>query len=196
MTSQDLFAALQQVTRPTGGGAVGYATAGADAARAATARRASIAAMLGQAGVRGPMASPSSGISAGGGGGGYRPGANPHGVGLTTITAPNGQRVTVAANYAGKFAGLLRDLWNAGYHYKSVGGYNYRYIAGTHTLSKHATGEAIDIDPGANPVTYGGRMTTYFNPNVVIPILRRYGLDWGGLWTGSKKDPMHYSTGG
>jgi len=192
MSSLDLYNALSQVTRPTGGGAVGYATAAADAARAGTARRASVAALLGSRGGGG-------GAAGGGGpaptGGGYSPQGNPRGVGLSTIVAPNGERVTVASNYAGKFSGLLRDLWNAGYHFKSVGGYNYRNIAGTNTLSKHATGEAIDIDPGANPVSYGAHATTYFNPNVVLPILKRYGLDWGYLWSG-KRDPMHFSTGG
>lgn len=132
------------------------------------------------------------------GGGGYSAPANAPGKGLTSILAPNGQRVTVAANYARQFSGLLSDLWNAGYHYKSVSGYNYRNIAGTHTLSKHATGEAIDIDPGANKGTRlggGGNPTGYFNPTLVKSIIRKYGLDWGGLWSGSE-DPMHFSTGG
>lgn len=154
------------------------------ASRARSANMARISSLLGSLGSSGGAGSA----------GGYAPPGNAPGQGLTTIVAPNGQRVTVAANYAGKFSGLLRDLWNAGYHFKDVQGYNYRNIAGTNTLSKHATGEAIDVDPGANPVTYG-RTQTYFNPSVVLPILRRYGLDWGALWSG-KKDPMHFSTGG
>lgn len=129
----------------------------------------------------------------------YHPaGGNPAGQGLTTIIAPNGQRVTVAANYAGKFSGLLRDLWNAGYRFKDVQGYSYRNIAGTNRLSKHATGEAIDIDPQPNRGTRlggGGNPTGYFDPGVVTAIIRRYGLDWGGLWKG-EYDPMHFSTGG
>jgi hypothetical protein len=194
MASLDMYNLLQSVAAPQGGGvAAQLQTMNTNAAQARTRRSAMLEQALSSLKSQG-MANPGTGISGGGGGGGYAPSRNPRGVGLTTITAPDGERVTVAANYASKFSGLLRDLWNAGYHYKSVGGYNYRNIAGTNTLSKHATGEAIDIDPGANPVTYG-TAKTYFNPNTVIPILRKYGLDWGYLWTG-KKDPMHFSTGG
>lgn len=185
MSSVDLLNALRSAIAPTGGGAVGFATQlAANDAAGASRRAQALASYLAQRGG-----------SLGSGGGYAGPSGNPRGVGLTTILAPNGERVTVAANYANKFSGLLKDLWNSGYHFKDVQGYNYRNIAGTNTLSKHATGEAIDIDPGANPVTYNGRSQTYFNPNVVIPILKRYGLDWGALWNG-KKDPMHFSTGG
>jgi len=145
-------------------------------------------------------------------GGGIRGGASPTGLGiggigsavhnapgrgLVTITAPNGQRVTVAANYASKFQGLMGDLWKAGYHFKSVGGYNYRNIAGTNQLSKHATGEAIDIDPQpnrGNRLGGGGSRYGYFNPSVINALMRKWGLDWGGNW--SNPDPMHFSTGG
>jgi len=141
---------------------------------------------------------------AGGGGGGHdhdhggTPTSNGPGKGMTWITLPNGGRVQVAANYAGKFGGLLNDLWNAGYKFKSVGGYNYRNIAGTNRLSKHATGEAIDIDPHPNRGTRlggGGNPYGYFDPAVAIKLARKWGLDWGGTWKGSE-DPMHFSTGG
>jgi hypothetical protein len=122
----------------------------------------------------------------------------PAGRNLVQIAGPNGTRVTVNSRYARQFSGLMNDLWNSGYRFKSVQGYNYRNIAGTNRLSKHATGEAIDIDPGANRGTRlggGGARYGYFNPNIVIPIIRKWGLDWGGLWKGSE-DPMHFSTGG
>ena len=127
----------------------------------------------------------------------FRPTGNPAGKGLVTIRTPNGERVTVAANYAGRFSGLLNDLWKAGYHYRSVGGYSYRNIAGTNTLSKHATGEAIDIDPQpnrGNRLGGGGSRYGYFDPRVVNGLIKKWGLDWGGNW--SNPDPMHFSTGG
>jgi hypothetical protein len=151
--------------------------------------RALIFSLMGNRGLAGGM-----GV---GGGGGFSPSGNPRGRGLTTITAPNGQRVTVAANYASRFTGLLNDLWKAGYHMKSVGGYNYRNIAGTNTLSKHATGEAIDIDPQpnrGNRLGGGGSRYGYFDPRVINGLIRKWGLDWGGNW--SNPDPMHFSTGG
>lgn len=134
---------------------------------------------------------------AGGGGGGGGSPSLPAGKGLVTITAPNGQRVTVSATYASKFQGLLGDLWKAGYKFKNVGGYSYRKIAGTNTLSKHATGEAIDIDPHPNRgdrLGGGGPKYGYFDPKIVNAIARRWGLDWGANWRSA--DPMHFSTGG
>lgn len=125
-------------------------------------------------------------------------GSNPPGQGLTTIVAPNGQRVTVAANYAARFSGFLRDLWNSGVHFSDVEGYSNRNIAGTNTKSKHATGEAIDIDPTINRGTRlggGGARYGEFSPAKLLPLLRKWRLDWGGLWTG-EEDPMHFSSGG
>jgi hypothetical protein len=164
-------------------------------AMASRAQRAQMMQLLQSSGFRpgGGGGSPSSG-----GGGGGAPRANlPRGRGLTTITAPNGQRVTVSATYANRFSGLLNDLWKAGYKFKSVGGYSYRNIAGTNTLSKHAHGEAIDIDPQPNRgdrLGGGGAKYGYFNPSVVNAIVRRWGLDWGANWRSA--DPMHFSTGG
>lgn len=189
MAANDLYAALTGVSQPR----QGVTDVMANILSSGEAARSRRSAMLSQA-LAGMRSAGTGGGGSSGGGGGYSPSGNPRGAGLTTILAPNGQHVTVAGNYASKFQGLLQDLWNAGYHFKSVGGYNYRNIAGTNTLSKHATGEAIDIDPGANPVSYGG-MKTYFDINRIMPIIRKYGLDWGGLWSG-KKDPMHFSTGG
>jgi D-alanyl-D-alanine carboxypeptidase-like protein len=189
MSASDLYSALAAVTAPRNGGVVGALTDMTNAGADARSRRAALMSQA-LAGLRAP-----SGGGAPMPGGGYAPPSNPRGQGLATIVAPNGERVTVSATYAPKFAGLLRDLWNAGYHFSDVSGYNYRNIAGTNTLSKHAFGEAIDIDPGKNPVTYNGRSVTEFNPNIVLPIIRKYGLDWGALWSG-KKDPMHFSTGG
>lgn len=192
MAANDLYAALTSVTQQGGPGATGFMSNLLSQGEASRSRRSAMMAQtLAAMSARG--ASPTGG-GGGGTGGGYSPQGNPHGQGLTTIVAPNGQRVTVAGNYASKFSGLLNDLWNAGYHFKSVGGYNYRNIAGTNTLSKHATGEAIDIDPERNPVSYNG-VKTYFDPRVVNNIIRKYGLDWGGNWHG-KTDSMHFSTGG
>lgn len=164
-------------------------------AAASRAARAPLIAELMASGARG--GGPVSLLGGSGGADSYRPKGLPAGKGLVTITAPNGQRVTVSATYANRFSGLLNDLWAAGYKFKSVGGYSYRNIAGTNQLSKHARGEAIDIDPQPNRgdrLGGGGAKYGYFNPKVVLPIVRKYGLDWGGLWRSS--DPMHWSTGG
>jgi hypothetical protein len=81
----------------------------------------------------------------------------------------------------------------------------------TGSWSMHAYGEAIDLDPRENPYV-GCGMTrdktaisymqrSYVRPGMVTrPIYRRtfamIGWGWGGLWTGSTKDYMHFSVNG
>ena len=70
-------------------------------------------------------------------------------------------------------------------------GYNvlYRYsprdIAGTDTLSEHAFGNAIDINPGANPDSYNGVVTDL--PPDIRDIAAKNDFVWGGDFGGSKK---------
>jgi len=81
---------------------------------------------------------------------------------------------------------------------------------GTH-WSMHAYGEAVDVDPRENPYV-GCGMTRdptalsyirrrYVRPGMVTPVIFRrtfasVGWGWGGLWTGSTKDYMHFSVNG
>lgn len=60
-----------------------------------------------------------------------------------------------------------------------------RFIAGTHTLSYHAFGLAIDLNVPENQRGTAGRM----NPQIV-DIFRRWGFEWGGTW--HYTDPMHF----
>lgn len=119
-----------------------------------------------------------------------------HGTRLATIRTPWGQHVTVNAGYANKFSQLLQGLNRLGYHPSSVGGYNYRNIAGTNTLSKHALGLAIDLDPTANRggrLGGGGSRYGYFDPVKVERLVRSLGMSWGANF--SNPDPMHFSFG-
>lgn len=116
-----------------------------------------------------------------------KPGAN-----LTTISTRAG-RVTVNKQYAQQFAGFIQALGGI-YNISSLGGYANRNIAGSSSKSLHAYGLAIDINPGANPVTHG-KVKTNLPPNIA-ELAARYGLTWGGAWRGSKKDPMHFSVKG
>ncbi len=91
--------------------------------------------------------------------------------------------------------------------------FNYRKIAGTETLSKHAYGLAIDINPRINPYIVGNRVSPenakiYRNRNrktnkgkyrrymihkndKIVKIFERHGFSWGGDWT-SRKDYQHF----
>lgn len=91
--------------------------------------------------------------------------------------------------------------------------FNYRVIAGTSTLSRHALGMAIDINPRVNPWVAGGRVSPangaayvqrdparstgqyrdymIHSGDVVYRIFAKYGFSWGGAWSASK-DYQHF----
>jgi hypothetical protein len=119
----------------------------------------------------------------------YEAGTTKGGIPLSTITTTGGLTADVNSNYAGNFQGFTNELSASGYKINSIGGYNYRNINGTNKLSNHAFGDAIDINPGENPVTYGSTVTNM--PSNVSEMAGKYGLEWGGDWN-NKKDPMHF----
>jgi hypothetical protein len=112
-----------------------------------------------------------------------------HGQRLAPISLADGRSVLVNADYAPNFQGLVRDLEARGYVINSLGGYNNRNIAGTNTLSNHAFGNAIDINPSANPHLKDGRLVTDI-PDASA-LAQKWGLGWGGNWR-SSKDAMHF----
>ena len=83
--------------------------------------------------------------------------------------------------------------------------FNYREIAGSDSLSDHANGVAIDINPKINPfIDKAGKTTpskAVYDPNVPgtltadHPIVKKFlalGWKWGGNWSGTK-DYQHFS---
>jgi hypothetical protein len=138
-------------------------------------------------------------MSSGGGSGASVGGAwgNPDAAGfaqkyLTTIKAPNGQKVTVHKQSAQAFQGFLQALWKTGYRPKSIQSYSNRNIAGTSTKSQHAWANAIDIDPYANRGDRlgGGGSRQGSLPANINALAQRFGLTWGGTWKSA--DPMHF----
>lgn len=113
------------------------------------------------------------------------------GIPLAAIGA-QGLGAKVNSQYAGRFQGLLDDLTAAGYPISSLGegGYSYRNVKGTNNLSKHAFGNAIDINPRENPWSYSGAET--FSKYGIDPsaLAQQNGLMWGGNW--NKPDTMHF----
>lgn len=92
--------------------------------------------------------------------------------------------------------------------------FNCRFVGGTTTLSAHASGIAIDINPIQNPfVTRSGTFPpageNYDSPaerskNIigiitagdgVTSAFRRHGWKWGGNWS-NRKDYQHFSLNG
>jgi len=114
-------------------------------------------------------------------------GATKTGAALTTLSTSMGKTVDVASAHAAKFQNMIGWLENQGYDIKSIGGYNYRNIAGTNTLSNHAFGKAIDINPAQNPHSYSGLTDM---PAGTSAAAKSFGLRWGGDW--KKPDSMHF----
>ncbi len=111
---------------------------------------------------------------------------------LATVTAPGGAAFRVASNAAPAFQGLVNDLERAGYPIdaKTSGGFNPRMIAGTQTPSQHASGNAIDINWQAN--ARGVNTPSDIPADVARSLAAKYGMVWGGDWTGNTRDPMHF----
>lgn len=73
-----------------------------------------------------------------------------------------------------------------------VDGFAWRTIRGGKSLSRHAHGIAIDIEPATNPSyrRYNSTITTTI-PLRVINALRAEGWQWGGEWD-APCDTMHF----
>ena len=81
---------------------------------------------------------------------------------------------------------------------------------GTGNWSEHAYGEAIDLNPVENPYVGCGmtrdrtalsyldrsRIRRGMVTSQVLEIFQQIGWGWGGSWTGSTKDYMHFSVTG
>jgi hypothetical protein len=81
---------------------------------------------------------------------------------------------------------------------------------GTGSWSMHAYGEAVDLNPVENPyvgcgMTHDKKALSYVDRSrlrrgmvtpAVVRAFRSVGWGWGGAWTGSTKDYMHFSATG
>jgi hypothetical protein len=147
------------------------------------------------------------GLRGGGGGGGGGSGqTGPNGETVPTqgggqlatiTTSIRGLETQVAALVAPNLQGLIDELEQEyGYEIRSLGGYVDRYIRGTTTKSWHASGIAIDINPYPDNAD-GSRLTTNLpyppNGSEMRALAAKYGLGWGGAWTGGYYDAMHFS---
>jgi TP901 family phage tail tape measure protein len=112
----------------------------------------------------------------------------PPGSNLVPITSPSGKKTMVHAAAAESFQGFINELEGSGYHINSLGGHNHRLKRGGHSLSQHAFGNAIDINPQRNPF---GRQLITDMPQNVRDMAAKWGLSWGGDWK-SVKDAMHF----
>lgn len=107
---------------------------------------------------------------------------------ITKITTNSGKSVMVHKDAASSFLGFINELEDEGYKINSLGGYNLRSKRGSRSLSEHAFGNAIDINPATNPM---GKAFVTDMPNNISELAAKWGLSWGGDWK-SVKDAMHF----
>lgn len=114
------------------------------------------------------------------------------GGGHSFVAASSGAKLRVSSRYADRFAGLVADLEAAGVTISpdESGGYANRNIAGTNVRSRHADGEAIDVNWNQNPRGGAGQISRHVSPETIRALAAKHGLKWGGDW--KNPDPMHF----
>jgi hypothetical protein len=112
---------------------------------------------------------------------------------LVQVKTAGGHTFTVNKYGAANFKAFVEDLEGRGYKFNGdPQGYNPRSKFGGGGPSEHAYGNAIDINPGANPYTHDvNRPLQTDLPPDVSALAAKYGLSWGGDWR-SVKDAMHF----
>ena len=110
----------------------------------------------------------------------------------------------------GRAVPLVRYGWSdeASMAADNTSAFNYRLIAGTDRLSRHATGRALDINPFRNPAVYpDGRIApagavyrpgdpgTFTGGDPVVLAFRERGWRWGGDFT-HLRDYHHFEKPG
>jgi hypothetical protein len=98
--------------------------------------------------------------------------------GLVTLRTKSGQTYNVAAGASRAFSGFVTWLESTGYKITEIGGYAFRRIAGTRTISNHARGTAIDINQQRRNVV-SRRL-----PADVTAKAAEFGLRHGAIWRG------------
>jgi len=110
---------------------------------------------------------------------------------IVEARSPSGSVFRVHKQAKADVEGFLKELEGTGYKINSAGGHALRNITGGTTLSEHAYGTAIDINPDKNPyLPQGGQRITDL-PSNVAALAAKYNLEWGGNWK-QPIDSMHF----
>jgi len=102
----------------------------------------------------------------------------------------------------------LIDFYDATDYYSMADnnsvGFNFRYIAGTRTISRHGLGMAIDINPIQNPYQRGDTVwpvagipyldRTNVRPGMIIhgDVVHQAFISRGWIWGGSWRSPLDF----
>jgi hypothetical protein len=125
---------------------------------------------------------------------------------LTTISVPacdtDGNRRNIDLTCHVKLSPLIMaaftDMASIKFPIQDAYAYCWRYMAsGGGNLSYHSYGSCIDVNADANPAVYWGYApdpsSPYYNNTQVVTIWKSHGFYWGGDWSSSYYDPMHFT---
>jgi len=115
---------------------------------------------------------------------------------LWTVPGSGGRRVWVHRQALAAFQRVTQNLAvhaaeGRVYPISSSGAFYPRTVGGSHQISRHALGIAIDLNPSENPYRGDGRLISDM-PIWFVDAWKDAGFCWGGDWRGSK-DPMHFA---
>lgn len=99
-------------------------------------------------------------------------------------------QITCHKKIAGTFYTVFEEIEDANLksEIKSFGGaFTFRSKRKSNNFSTHSWGIAIDLNPLSNGMGTRGDMSP-----AVVAIFRKHGFKWGGDWTGTGCDPMHF----
>lgn len=115
-----------------------------------------------------------------------------------------GVNLYVRKEVARLFTGFINELCSTKFWHDRKGnpyrldvnpddwGYANRDVRGRPGVkSNHAWGLAVDLNSATNPMTEDGRTHTDL-PSNVGKLATKWGLRWGGAYTGDRRDPMHF----
>lgn len=126
---------------------------------------------------------------------------------ITTITIPvvdvNGNqsthRLRVHKKLANELTAIFNELANIKFPIKKTDtyAYNWRDMRGSTSRSHHSYGVTVDVNSQDNPAIYWGSIpnknSPYYNNPTVVQIFKAHGFYWGGDWSPSRNDPMHFT---
>lgn len=121
---------------------------------------------------------------------------------LTTISVPSTIHGTIPIRCHKQLAPIIQQCFQemaaAGFPVKDAACYTWRSMAsGTGHQSHHSYGVAIDINAGDNPAAYWGYSpnpsSPYYINQQIVNIWKSHGFFWGGDWSPSYRDPMHFT---
>jgi D-alanyl-D-alanine carboxypeptidase len=117
------------------------------------------------------------------------------------VTSWDGQNVRtfrIHKKCAESLTRVFADIWQAAGENQATidhwgmnlfgGGFIYRLMRGSNTLSMHSYGCAVDFDPARN--SFGDSTPHFANCPAVLKAFAKEGGTWGGRW--AKADGMHW----